>query len=442
MNSENLYVSLDVGTSSVRAIIGDMSGGALKIIGVGRAPSIGMRKGAIVDIDETVKAIKEAVDQAERMVDLEVKQVIVGINGNQVEMRACNGIVAVSSTDREIQDEDVERVIDAAHVMSIPPDREIIDIIPAQFIVDGMDGIKDPRGMLGTRLEMEGTIITGAKTALHNLLRCVERAGLEIADIVLQPLASGSVAVSKDERSLGVALIDIGGGSTTVSVFQEGQLQTMSFLPIGGSHISNDISVGIRTTAEEAERLKLEHGHAFIDDASDDLSFSIQTLGNNDQKKFTQLELAEIIEPRMEEILTLVQQEINRMGYHDLPGGYVLTGGAVMMPGTLELAQDIWKQHVRLAMPDYIGVREPTYTASIGLIEFAYKSMKVHSGEESVVAAGRSEKYADSDRPASAGEANYRNGSSTRQQNRTKEKDPEEPGFKERMRSVFKSFFE
>ncbi len=340
-----------------------------------------LKKGSIVDIDETVRSIRRAIEQAERMVGLSIKQVIVGINGNHVQLQPCHGVVAVSSPDREIGDEDIARVIDAAQVVSIPPEREIIDVIPKQFVVDGLDEINDPRGMIGVRLEMEGTIITGSKTILHNLLRCVERAGLEVADICLQPLAAGAVAVSKDEKGLGVCLIDIGGGSVTISVFEQGAMQTTSVLPIGGDHVTNDIAVGLRISTEEAEQIKIKHGHAFIDEASEDESFTVSAIGSSEADEFSQFELAHIIEPRMEEIFELIYQEITRLGYQDFPSGFVLTGGTVMIPGMLELAKEMLQGNVRTAIPDYIGVREPQYTNGVGLIQFAYKNVKVQGKE-------------------------------------------------------------
>ena len=241
MNSNDIYVSLDIGTSGVKVIIGEMVNDSLNIIGVGNVKSEGLRKGSIVDIDETVHSIKRAVEQAERMIGMKINQVIVGVTGNHVSLLPCHGVVAVSSDNREITNEDVARVIDAAQVVSIPPEREIIDVIPKQFIVDGLDEINDPRGMIGVRLEMEGTIITGSKTILHNTLRCVERAGLEILDIGLQPLAAGAFALSKDEKNMGVAMIDIGGGSTTVAVFENGHLRGTSVIPVGGDHITKDL---------------------------------------------------------------------------------------------------------------------------------------------------------------------------------------------------------
>ncbi len=377
MNSNDIYVSLDIGTSSVKVIIGEMVNDSLNIIGVGNVKSEGLRKGSIVDIDETVHSIKKAVDQAERMIGMEIRQVIVGVTGNHVLLQPCHGVVAVSSENREITNDDVARVIDAAQVISIPPEREIIDVIPKQFIVDGLDEITDPRGMIGVRLEMEGTIITGSKTILHNTLRCVERAGLEILDITLQPLAAGAFALSKDEKNLGVALVDIGGGSTTIAVFANGHLQATSVIPIGGDHITKDLSIGLRTSTEDAEKIKLKHGHAYYDHASEEEVFSVPIIGSDQHQQFNQLEVADIIEARMEEIFELIRGEIKRLGIYDLPGGYVLTGGVAQTQGVLELAQVILENRVRIAIPDYIGVREPQYTTAVGLIKFAYKNAKM-----------------------------------------------------------------
>lgn len=380
MNSNELYVSLDIGTSSIKVIIGEMINESLNIIGVGIVPSEGLKKGSIVDIDETVHSIRQAIEQAERMVGMEIKQVIVGVSGNHVNLQTSRGVVAVSSENREITIEDVIRVKDAAQVVSIPPEKEIIDIIPKQFIVDGLDEITDPRGMIGVRLEMEGTIITGSKTILHNTLRCVERAGLEIQDISLTPLATGSFALSKDEKNLGVALIDIGGGSTTIAVFENGFLKATSVIPIGGDHITKDLSIGLRTTTEDAEKIKIKYGYGFYDHASEEEVFSVPIIGSDQHQQFNQLEISDIIEARLEEIFELVGHEIARHGVYDLPGGFVLTGGVASTKGILELAQDIFQSRVRIAIPDYIGVREPQYTTAVGLIKFSYKNSKLQGG--------------------------------------------------------------
>lgn len=278
MNRSNVLVSLDIGTSKVKVIIGEVTNDGLNVIGVGTAESNGMKKGAIVDIDQTVHSIQNAVEQAERMIDMEIKNVIVSINGSHVQLQNCHGVVAVSSETREIGDEDIRRVIDVSQVISIPPEREIVDVYPQQFVVDGQDEIKDPRGMIGVRLEMHGLLVTCGKTNLHNILKCVERAGLEVEDICLQPLAAGEVALSKDEKNLGVALVNIGAGSTTVSVFLEGQMIDTLVVPLGGDNITKDLSIGLKTTTEEAENVKKDYGHAYVPEAQKMLRSQSQPL--------------------------------------------------------------------------------------------------------------------------------------------------------------------
>lgn len=381
MNQNEILVSLDIGTSKIKVIIGEIMKDTLNIIGVGSAKSRGMKKGAIVDIDQTVQSIQTAVEQAERMVDMKIDRVVVGVNGNHIQLQPCHGVVAVSSDNREIGNEDITRVIDAAQVVSIPPEREIIDVIPRQFIVDGQDEINDPRGMIGVRLEMEGMIITCAKTVLHNTLKCVERAGLEVLDVCLQPLAAGTVCLSEDEKNLGVALMDVGGGSTTISVFEEGHLKGTSLVPFGGDNLTKDLSIGLRTSTEEAEQVKMDHGHAFFDDANEEETFSVTIIGSNREQPFNQLQISDMIEARLEEIYVLAAKEIQKMGVRELPGGFVLTGGSMNMPGVLELAQDVFHSNVRLAIPDYIGVREPQFTSGVGILQFAYRNAKIQGKE-------------------------------------------------------------
>jgi cell division protein FtsA len=350
-----------------------------------------LKKGSIVDIDETVHSIRKAFDQAERMVGFPLKKAIVGVNGNYIHIQDTNGVVAVSSENKEIHVEDVRRVMEAAQVVSVPHEQLIVDVIPKQFIVDGRDEITDPKKMLGVRLEVEGTLITGSKTILHNLLRCVERAGVEITDICLQPLAAGSAALSKDEKNLGVAMIDIGGGSTTVAVFEQGHLKETAVIPLGGENITKDVSIGLRTSTEEAERVKKQFGHAFYDEASEDEVFEVTVIGTNQKQSFTQQEIANIIEARVEEILEIAATEIEHMGITDLPGGFVLTGGQAAMPGVLSLAQEVLRHNVRVASPNYIGVRDPQYMTGVGLIQFACRNARIqgrkigfHMPEEAV----------------------------------------------------------
>lgn len=371
-NHSERIVSLDIGTSKVRVIIGEINNGTINIIGVGQAHSEGIKKGAIVDIDQTVHAIQEAVDHAERMVDVTIEEVYVGVTGSHVELYETQGVVAVSSDDREIRDEDIDRVIQAAKVVAIPPDREIIEVVPTEFIVDSLGGIKDPRGMIGVRLEMEGMIVTGSKTAIHNIVRCVDRANLRISGIFLQPLAASRVALSKDDKNMGVVLVDIGAGSTTITVFEQGQLAATSTIGIGGDHITNDISLGLRTPAEVAEKVKVKHGCALIDEALEEEKFKVSRIGSEVEKQFTQVDLANIIEPRAAEIFHLIEEEVHKLGFQEeIAGGYVLTGGSVSMPGMVELAKEELDAPVRVAIPDYIGVRDPSYTTGVGLIQYA-----------------------------------------------------------------------
>ncbi len=431
MNNNEIYVSLDIGTSNVKVIIGELLNDSINIIGVGKARSAGIRKGSIVDIDETVHSIKKAIEQAERMIGLQINRVIVGITGNHVQLQPCHGVVAVASENREIGNEDIQRVIDAAQVLSIPPEREIIDVIPRQFMVDGLDEITDPRGMIGVRLEMEGTVITGSKTVLHNVLRCVERAGLEITDIALQPLAAGSIALSRDEKEMGVALIDIGGGSTTISVFEKGFLQKTTVLPIGGEHITKDISIGLRTSTEEAEKIKMKHGHAFYETASKEEQFEVSIIGSDRKQQFNQIDISHIIEARLEEILALVLQEIQRMGYKELPGGYVLTGGTAALSGVLDLAQDVLRHNVRIAIPDYIGVREPQYTTGVGLIQFASKNAKIQGREVAAsISTDEVERSPQNQAP------------SKKQPKKQQDKKEKEPGLSKKVKDWFGYFFE
>lgn len=381
MSNNDLIVSLDIGTSKIRVIIGEISNGAINIIGVGSAESEGLRKGAIVDIDQTVQSIRNAVDHAERMVDITIDEVYVGIAGNHIALQTNHGVVAVSNEDREIGQEDIERVLQAARVVALPPEREIINLVPKQFLVDGLGDIQDPRGMIGVRLEVECTIVTGTKAAVHNLMRCVEKSGLRIAGIILMPLASGMMALSKDEKMMGTVLADIGAGATTLAIFEGGSLAAVSTLPIGGDYVTSDICYGLKTQTEHAEKIKLKFGCAKIEDAVDDQKFTVVRVGTNVEKEFSQVDLANIIEPRMQEIFQMIRQEVKRLGYLDKINGYVLTGGSVSMPSVLQLAQSELEASVRIASPDYIGVRDPAFSSGVGMIQYVTKYIRVKGSE-------------------------------------------------------------
>lgn len=387
-------VSLDIGTSKVRAIIGEPAGNNINVIGVGSAAGEGIRHGSIVDIDLTVESIREAVDHAERMVGIRIASAYVGISGNHIQLQSSHGVVAVSSPDREIGDEDIERVLQQARVVNLPPEREIIDVVAKEFIVDGLRGIVDPRGMLGVRLEVEAYLITGSRTAIHNVVRCVERAGIEVANLVLLPMAASHVALSHDERKLGVALVDVGAGATSVSIFDNGILVGTSIIPMGGDYVTHDIAIGLRTQTAAAEQVKVRHACATTRLASEKEHFKVPRMGSNQEIEYSQYDLATIVEPRMQEIFSLVRKEIERMGYaHELPGGYVFHGGVMSMQGAGELASEELNAPVRIAIPEFLGVRDPSFINGVGMISYALRS---HMRSQVVEPAGHS-------RPAKSG---------------------------------------
>lgn len=359
-----------------------MSDHQLHVIGVGHVKSNGIRKGAIVDIDATVQSIKKAVDQAERMTGIEINSVVLGIPANQTQVQAVKGVVAVNSEDREITDDDLQRVLESAQVMSIPPEREMVNLIPRQYIVDHLDEIKDPRGMIGIRLEVDATMFTTSKTLLHNVLRCVERAGLSIQEIYLQPLAAGSYALTEDEKNQGTAFIDLGGGSTTIAVFEDGLLTKTSVIPVGGNHITKDLSIVLKTPTEQAEMIKKQYGHAFYDDASDEQLFEVPVVGTDITDQYSQRFISEIIGVRLEELFELVIDELHRLGVRDLPGGVVITGGVAQLEGIAQLARQVMQTRVRIYIPDYIGVREPSFTTAVGLIRYAYADDEFYGRQE------------------------------------------------------------
>jgi len=386
LNHQDLYISLDIGSSSIKVLIGDMSDSQLHVIGVGCVKSNGIRKGAIVDIDATVQAIKKAVEQAERMTGFKIEEVILGIPTNQVSLQHVKGVVAVNSENREITDDDLDRVIDSAQTVPIAPDREFVNIVPRQFIVDNLDEIKDPRGMIGIRLELDATMITTSKTLLHNVLRCVERAGLNIRSIYLQPLTAGYFALTEDEKNQGTAYIDLGGGSTTIAVFEDGLLTHTGVVPVGGDHITKDLSIVLKTPTEQAEKIKHQYGHAFYDDASDEELFEVPVVGTDSKDQYSQRYISEIIGVRLEELFELVLDELARLGVRDLPGGIVISGGVSKLEGVAQLVRQVMQTRVRIYTPDYIGVREPSFTTAVGLIRYAYMEDEFY-GKESVAPA-------------------------------------------------------
>lgn len=378
MKNQGIYVSLDIGTTSIKVVVAEYVRGQLNIIGVGNEKSEGLSRGVIVDIDETVESIRKAVRQAEQKSNIQIKDVIVGIPSNQIAIEPCHGMIAVSSENREITDVDVYNVISAAKVRSVAPEREIISVIPEEFIVDGFDGIKDPRGMIGVRLELFASMITGPKTIVHNIKRCIDKAGLNIEEMVIQPLAISQVALTSGEREFGTILIDMGGGQTSASVMHDDQLKFSFVDQEGGDFVSKDISIILNASFENAERIKREYGYAISSETSEDEFFPVETIGKKDPMKVDEHYLSEIIEARVVQTFETVKRALDQVEALNLPGGIVLTGGASSLAGIQELAQEIFGVQVKTYIPDQMGMRNPIYATSMGLIKYAASLDDIH----------------------------------------------------------------
>ncbi len=371
---DELIVGLDIGTTKICAVVAERTENGVDIVGIGTHPSRGLRKGVVVDIDATVESIKHAVEEAELMGDCEITSVYAGIAGGHIRGMNSHGIVAVK--DREVSENDVRRVIDAAKAVAIPMDREVIHVIPQEFVIDDQDGIREPLGMSGVRLEAKIHIVTAAVTSAQNIVKCANKAGLNVVDIVLEPLASAEAVLARDERDLGVCLIDIGGGTTDVAVFGDGSITHTSVLALGGNHISNDIAVGLRTPFEEAERIKKRFGVATARLLASDDVLSVPSVGGRRPREVSRKILCEIIEPRVDEILSLARQELVKAGLEEqIPSGVVLSGGASALAGMADLAEEIFESPVRLGTPANVGglqdvVRDPMYATGVGLVLF------------------------------------------------------------------------
>ncbi len=372
-NSHELVVGLDIGTTKICAIVGEVNAeGAIDIIGIGTHPSKGLRKGVVINIESTVASIKHAIQEAELMAGCEISHVYAGIAGGHIKGFNSHGIVAVK--EKEVTEADVNRVIDAARAIAIPLDREVIHILPQEFVIDQQDGIREPLGMSGVRLEAKVHIVTGAVTSAQNIVKCAQRCGLTVADIVLEQLASSEAVLSQDEKDLGVALIDIGGGTTDIAIWSEGSIVHTSVLAVGGDHITSDIAVGLRTPMDDAERIKQKYGCALSSLVEENETIEVPSVGGRKPRTLSRRILTEIIEPRVEEMFSLVLQEIQRTGFEDLlASGVVITGGATMLHGMGELAEDILGLPVRVGAPTGIGglvdvVRSPMYATGVGLL--------------------------------------------------------------------------
>ncbi|PIP35716.1 MAG: cell division protein FtsA [Desulfobacterales bacterium CG23_combo_of_CG06-09_8_20_14_all_52_9] len=378
---KEIVVGLDIGTTKICAVVGEVDGKDINIVGIGTHPSVGLRKGVVVNIESTVESIKKAIEEAELMAGCEISSVYAGIAGGHITGFNSRGIIAVKGS--EITQHDVDRVVEAARAVAIPMDREVIHVIPQEFIVDDQNGIQNPVGMSGVRLETKIHIVTGAVASAHNIVKCANRAGLDVCDIVLEPLASGEAVLMEEEKDLGAALLDVGGGTTDLAVFKDKNVKHTFVLALGGNNITNDIAVGLRAPMVEAEKIKLKYGISVAKNVRTDEMIEVRGTGTHAPKKLPRQILAEIIEPRMEEIFNIVKRELYRAEMENaITSGMVITGGTALLEGVVEIAESIFNAPVRIGRPQGIGgltdvVNNPMYATGVGLVKFGMKNMNL-----------------------------------------------------------------
>jgi len=383
-SKKDFIVGLDIGTTKICCVVGEVTdaggGSNIDIVGIGTAPSTGLRKGVVINIDSTVESISKAIEEAELMAGVEISTVYTGIAGGHIKSFNSTGIVAIK--DREVSEQDVQRVIDAAKAVAIPLDREVIHIIPQEYTINGQDGIRDPIGMSGVRLESKVHIVTGAVSSAQNIIKCANKAGLNVAEICLEPIASAEAVLSSDEKELGVVLVDIGGGTSDIAIFKDGAIVYTGVLAIGGNHVTNDIAVGLRTPQAEAEMIKIKHGCAMSQLVKSDETIEVPGVGGRKARVLSRKLLAEIIEPRVEEIFSLIHQEVAKSGYLEaMTGGVVITGGATLLEGMPELAEFIFEMPVKRGYPQNIGglrdvVNSPKFATAVGLLKYGARNIQ------------------------------------------------------------------
>ena len=372
-DNKKLVVGLDIGTSKIAAIVAEIkTEGGFEIIGMGHCPARGLKKGVVVNIETTVHAIQRALEEAELMADCKIRDVYTGIAGSHIKSFNSQGMVAIK--DKEVGQMDIDRVIETAKAVQIPNDQQILHILNQEFIIDGQEDVREPLGMSGVRLEVKVHIVTGAVSAAQNIIKCVRRCGLEVSDLILQPLASAMAVVSDDEKDLGVALVDIGGGTTDLAIFTHGAIRHTAVIPIAGDQITNDIAMALRTPTKDAEDLKQRYGCALSQLADPQQMIEVPGIGERGPRELSRKTLSEVIEPRVEELYSLVQAELRRSGYEELlSSGIVITGGSSLMQGMVELGEEIFHMPVRVGVPHYNGalaevVRHPRYSTAVGLL--------------------------------------------------------------------------
>ena len=376
-SDKNMLIGLDIGTSKVVAIVGEVNDEVeIEIIGLGSHPSNGLKKGVVVNIESTVQSIQHAIEEAELMAGCEINSVYAGIAGSHIRSLNSHGIVAIR--EREVTNGDLDRVIDAARAVAIPADQRVLHILPQEFIIDDQEGIREPIGMSGVRLEAKVHLVTGAVNAAQNIEKCIRRCGLEVEEIILEQLASSYSVLTEDEKELGVCIVDIGGGTTDIAVFTEGSIRHTAVIPIAGDQVTNDIAVALRTPTQYAEEIKIKYACALTHMASAEESIEVPSVGDRAPRRLARHTLAEVVEPRYEELLTLIQAELRRSGFEDLiAAGIVLTGGSAKIEGLVDLAEEVFHMPVRLGVPQYVTglvdvVRNPIFATGVGLLLFGH----------------------------------------------------------------------
>ncbi|MDX2412655.1 MAG: cell division protein FtsA [Woeseiaceae bacterium] len=377
---KNLIVGLDVGTSKVVAIVGEINDeGGIEVVGIGTHPSRGIKKGVVVNIESTVHSIQRAVEEAELMAGCDIHSVYTGIAGSHVRSLNSHGIVAIR--DKEVSASDVDRVIDAARAVAIPADQKILHILPQEFLIDSQEGIREPIGMSGVRLEAKVHMVTGAESAAQNIVKCVQRCGLEVDDIVLEQLASSYSVLTDDEKELGSCIVDIGGGTTDLAVFLHGAIQHTAVIPIAGDQVTNDIAVSMRTPTQYAEEIKIKYACALSQLANPDETIEVPSVGERPPRRLARQTLAEIVEPRYEELFGLIRDELRRSGFEELiAAGIIITGGSSKMEGAVELAEEVFHMPVRVGSPQYVEglmdvVRNPIHATGVGLLLYGFENL-------------------------------------------------------------------
>ncbi len=391
--SGKMIVGLDIGTSKVVAIVGAVNDeGALEVVGIGSHPSRGLKKGVVVNIESTVQSIQRAVEEAELMAGCQIHSVYAGIAGNHIRSLNSHGIVAIR--DREVYQLDLERVLDAAQAVAIPADQKVLHILPQEYLVDDQGGIREPLGMSGVRLEAKVHLVTCAVNAAQNIEKCIRRCGLEVEDVILEQLASAYAVLTDDEKELGVCLVDIGGGTTDIAIFTEGAIKHTGVIPIAGDQVTNDIAMALRTPTQYAEEIKIKYACALTQLAGEGETIKVPSVGERPPRDLSRQALAEVVEPRYDELFTLVQAELRRSGYEDMiAAGIVLTGGTSKMEGVVELAEEIFHMPVRIGVPQEVQgltdiVRNPIYATSVGLLQYGFRHQRQANGSRTKPSAG------------------------------------------------------